>query len=261
MREEEMRRAMNQEQWERYARHIALDGMGEEGQEKLLSSSVLIVGAGGLGSPAVMYLAAAGVGRIGIADDDNVDLTNLQRQIIHTRQSVGMPKTASARERIAWLNHDVKVEEYCFRLTGSNIKSVFNEYDFIVDATDNFATKFLVNDVCVDMKKPFVHGGVQRFGGQLMTYVPGEGPCYRCIFGEPPEPGAVPGCDVTGIIGGICGVIGSFQSMEVVKYLTGAGDLLTGQFLTVDALTMEIRKIPFPKKNPDCPACGSPVSY
>lgn len=250
---------MDQEQRERYARHILLDEMGEEGQEKLLAASVLIVGAGGLGSPVAMYLAAAGVGRIGIIDDDNVDLTNLQRQIIHTSQSVGMPKTASAHERITLLNHDVKVEEYRLRLTEDNIKTIFNKYDFIVDATDNFETKFLVNDTCVELKKPFVHGGVQRFGGQLMTYVPGEGPCYRCIFEEPPEPGAVPTCKEVGIIGGICGIIGSMQSMEAVKYVLGTGKLLTGQLLTVDALTMEIRKIPFPKKNPGCLACGSPV--
>ncbi len=254
--EEEMGISMNDEQRERYARHIRLDEIGEEGQEKLLSSRVLIVGAGGLGSPIAMYLAAAGVGTIGIVDDDNVDLTNLQRQIIHTTQSIGTPKTLSARERIEKLNPEIFVNTYCLRIDSENVKSIFEKYDFVLDATDNFETKFLVNDTCVEMGKPFSHGGIVRFRGQLMTYVPGEGPCYRCIFEEPPEPGAVPSCHEVGVIGSICGMIGSMQSMEAVKYLLGMGNLLTGQLLTLDALTMEIRKIPFPKRNVNCRACG-----
>lgn len=248
--------AMEQEQRERYARHISLTEIGESGQERLLSSRVLIVGAGGLGSPAAMYLAAAGVGTIGIVDDDEVDRTNLQRQIIHTTDSVGRKKTASAREKIVRLNQDVTVEEYSLRLTAENAKGIFEKYDLVLDATDNFESKFLINDACVELQKPFIHGAVQRFGGQLMTYVPGKGPCYRCIFEEPPEPGAVPSCKETGVIGGICGIIGSMQSVEAVKYLLGIGNLLTGQLLTVDALTMEIRRVPFPQRNENCRACG-----
>lgn len=247
---------MNKEQLERYSRHILLSEMGEEGQNKLLSSRVLIVGAGGLGSPAALYLAAAGVGTIGIVDDDNVDLTNLQRQIIHSTDNIGMAKTYSAKERIYSLNPEVKVETFNTRLKKDNIKTIFNKYDFVVDATDNFETKFLINDTCVELKKPFSHGGIQKFSGQLMTYVPGKGPCYRCIFEEPPEEGAVPTCREVGVIGCMAGIIGTMQSMEAVKYFLGIGDLLTGQLLTVDALTMEFRKIKFPKKNPACRACG-----
>lgn len=247
---------MNKEQLERYSRHILLSEMGEEGQEKLLDSRVLIVGAGGLGSPAAMYLAAAGVGNIGIVDDDNVDLTNLQRQIIHTNQNIGKPKVLSAKERMNGINPDVKVETYGMKLDETNVKSIFSEYDFVIDATDNFEAKFLINDTCVELGKAFSHGGIQKFSGQLMTYVPGKGPCYRCIFEEPPEPGTVPTCREVGVIGCMAGMIGTMQSMEAVKYLLGIGDLLTGQFLTVDALTMEFRKVKFPKKNPNCPVCG-----
>ena len=251
--------SMNDEQRERYARHILLDEIGEKGQEKLLSSRVLIVGAGGLGSPIAMYLAAAGVGTIGIVDDDNVDLTNLQRQIIHTTQSIGMPKTLSARKRIEALNPDISVNTYVQRIDSGNVKSIFGDYDFVLDATDNFETKFLVNDTCVEMGKPFSHGGIVRFSGQLMTSVPGEGPWYRCMFEDPPEPGDVPSCKEVGVIGAICGMIGSMQGMEAVKYLLGIGNLLTGQLLTVDALTMEIRRVPFPKRNVNCRACGGKV--
>lgn len=247
---------MNEEQIERYSRHILLEKVGKEGQEKLLSSRILIIGAGGLGSPAAMYLAAAGVGTIGIVDDDNVDLTNLQRQIIHSVDSIGLPKTASARKRISMINPDVRVETYNVRLDAENAKSIFNKYDFVIDATDNFDTKFLINDVCVDLGKAFSHGGIQAFRGQLMTYVPGKGPCYRCIFEKPPEPGSVPTCRETGVIGCMAGIIGTMQSMEAVKYVLGVGELLTGQMLTVDALTMEFRKIKFPQRNPECRACG-----
>lgn len=247
---------MNREQYERYSRHILLSGMGEEGQERLLASRVLIIGAGGLGSPAAMYLAAAGVGKIGIVDDDNVDLTNLQRQIIHSVDAIGTPKVISAKKRIETINPDVETVTYQSRLTAENVKSIFDKYDFVVDATDNFETKFLINDTCVEMKKPFSHGGIQEFGGQLMTYVPGEGPCYQCIFEEPPEPGVVPTCREVGVIGCMAGMIGTMQAMEVVKYLLGIGEVLTGQLLTVNALTMEFRKVKFPHKNPNCPACG-----
>lgn len=247
---------MNEEQMERYSRHILLNKVGTDGQEKLLSSRILIVGAGGLGSPAAMYLAAAGVGTIGIIDDDKVDLTNLQRQIIHSVDSIGTPKTGSAKKRIAMINPDVEVETFPLRLNTKNAKSIFNKYDFVIDAVDNFETKFLINDVCVELGKAFSHGGIQEFGGQLMTWVPGEGPCYRCIFEEPPEPGSVPTCHDVGVIGCMAGMIGTMQSMEAVKYVLGIGELLTGQMLTVDALTMEFRKIKFPRRNPECSACG-----
>ncbi len=246
---------MNKSQSERYSRQILLKQVGEEGQEKLLNSHVLIVGAGGLGSPAALYLASAGVGHIGIMDDDNVDLTNLQRQIIHSSESVGTPKVLSAKKRIEALNPDVKVSALRERLGKDNVKDIFNNYDFVLDATDNFQAKFLINDTCVMLKKPFSYGGIQEFGGQLMTYVPGEGPCYRCIFEEPPEDGVIPTCREVGVIGTMAGIIGTLQSMEAVKYLLGIGELLTGRLLTVDALTMEFRQVRFPKKNPECPVC------
>ncbi|MCI8365161.1 MAG: HesA/MoeB/ThiF family protein [Eubacterium sp.] len=249
---------MNQSQSERYSRQILLKQVGEEGQEKLLNSRVLIVGAGGLGSPAALYLASAGVGHIGILDDDIVDLTNLQRQIIHSSEFIGTPKVRSAKKRIEALNPDIKVSALRERLEKDNVKDIFNNYDFILDATDNFQTKFLINDTCVLLRKPFSYGGIQEFGGQLMTYVPGEGPCYRCIFEEPPEDGVIPTCREVGVIGCMAGIIGTLQSMEAVKYLLGIGELLTGRLLTVDALTMEFRQVRFPKKNPECLVCGRP---
>ncbi len=247
---------MSKSQSERYSRQILLKQVGEEGQEKLLNSHVLIVGAGGLGSPAALYLASAGVGHIGILDDDNVDLTNLQRQIIHSSETIGTPKVLSAKRRIEALNPDIKVSALRERLEEDNAKDIFKDYDFILDATDNFQTKFLINDTCVVLKKPFSHGGIQEFGGQLMTYVPGKGPCYRCIFEKPPEDGVIPTCREVGVIGCMAGIIGTLQSMETVKYLLGIGELLTGGLLTVDALTMEFRHVRFPKKNPECSVCG-----
>lgn len=247
---------MNKIQWERYSRQILLEQIGEEGQEKLLNSRVLIVGAGGLGSPAALYLASAGVGHIGIMDDDNVDLTNLQRQIIHSSETLGIPKVLSAEKRIKKLNPDIQCVPLRQRLERENIKGIFNEYDFIIDATDNFETKFLINDACVMLEKSFSYGGIQEFSGQLMTYVPGKGPCYRCIFEEPPENGVIPTCREVGVIGCMAGIIGTLQSMEAVKYLLGIGELLTGRLLTVDALTMEFREVSCRKKNPLCPVCG-----
>ncbi len=247
---------MNKTQSERYSRQILLDKVGKAGQEKLLESRVLIVGAGGLGSPAALYLASAGVGHIGIMDDDHVDLTNMQRQIIHSSESIGIPKVLSAKKRIGMLNPDVRVSALQERLQEDNAKDIFENYDFILDATDNFEAKFLINDTCVALKKPFSYGGIQEFQGQLMTFVPGEGPCYRCIFEEPPEDGVIPTCREVGVIGCMAGIIGTLQSMEAVKYLLGIGDLLTGKLLTVDALTMEFRQVRFTKKNPECPVCG-----
>lgn len=244
------------EQRERYARHFALQEAGEEGQEKLLSGSVLIIGAGGLGSPAAMYLAAAGVGCIGIADADDVDLSNLQRQIAHGTADIGKAKVESMRETIERLNPDVTVRTYRVFAEEGNILELLEDYDFIIDATDNFEAKFLINDACVKAGKPFCHAGILRFQGQVMTYVPGMGPCYRCIFRNPPPEGAVPNCRQVGIIGAVPGIIGSLQAMEAIKYLLGAGELLTGKLLTYDALKMEFRTVRLPERVPDCPVCG-----
>ena len=230
--------------------------MGAEGQKKLLNSSVLVIGAGGLGSPVTMYLAAAGVGTIGIADADEVDLSNLQRQIIHATKDMGRAKVQSAKETVEGMNPDVKVNVYHTFVRADNIYDLIKDYDFIIDATDNFLSKFLINDACVTAKKPFSHAGIVRFQGQLMTYVPGVGPCYRCIFHDPPPQDAVPNAKQVGIIGAMCGVIGSLQAMEAVKYLLGIGELLTGYLLTYNALKMEFRKIKLPNKVKDCPICG-----
>lgn len=238
--------AFTNEQLERYSRHIILKEVGSRGQKKLLNSSVLIIGAGGLGAPAAMYLAAAGVGTIGIADADEVDLSNLQRQIIHATKDVGKPKVESARETMEAMNPDVTVKTYHTFVTSDNILELIKDYDFIIDGTDNFPAKFQINDACVMAKKPFSHAGIIRFKGQLMTYVPGEGPCYRCVFKNPPPKDAVPTCKQAGVIGAMGGVIGSLQVMEAVKYILGVGDLLTGYLLTFDAITMEFRKIKLP---------------
>lgn len=239
--------ALSDEQLERYSRHIILKEIGSRGQKKLLQSRVLIIGAGGLGAPAAMYLAAAGVGTIGIADPDRVELSNLQRQIIHTTDDIGKEKTDSVRETIESLNPDVKVISYPFYLNSTNILEIVVNYDFVIDGTDNFESKFLINDACVLAQKPFCHAGILKFRGQLMTYVPGKGPCYRCIFKNPPAKDAVPSCREAGVVGAIAGVIGSLQALEAVKYLTGAGELLTGCILTYDALSMEFRKVKLPE--------------
>lgn len=245
------------EQLERYSRHIILKDVGVKGQKKLLNAKVLVIGAGGLGAPVAMYLAAAGVGTIGIADADVVDLSNLQRQIIHATQDVGKPKVQSAKETMEAMNPDVNVIAYHTFVTSENILDLIMDYDFIVDGTDNFPTKFLINDACVMAKKPFSHAGIVGFQGQLMTYVPEQGPCYRCIFEEPPPKGSVPTCKEAGVIGAIAGVIGSLQAMEAIKYILGVGNLLTGYLLTYNALTAEFRKIKLPSHNDDCAVCGT----
>lgn len=259
--------ALTDEQIERYSRHIILKEVGARGQKKLLESSVLIIGAGGLGAPAAMYLAAAGVGTIGIADADDVDLSNLQRQIIHSTEDIGKPKVLSAAETMEKINPDVKVNTYHTFVDASNIRELVRKYDFIIDGTDNFPAKFLINDACVLEKKPFSHAGIIRFKGQLMTYVPGKGPCYRCVFKNPPPKDAVPTCKQAGVIGAMGGVIGSLQAMEAIKYIIGKGELLTGYLLTYDALTMEFRKIKLPADTANCAVCGThptitePVDY
>ena len=248
--------AMTDEQIERYSRHIILKEVGAKGQKKLLNAKVLIIGAGGLGAPAAMYLAAAGVGTIGIVDADEVDLSNLQRQIIHSTADIGKPKVKSAKETMNAMNPDVEVKTYHKFVDSSNIRELIREYDFIIDGTDNVPAKFLINDACVMEKKPFSHAGIIRFKGQLMTYVPGQGPCYRCVFKNHPPKDAVPTCKQAGVIGAMGGVIGSLQAMEAIKYIVGVGELLTGKLLTYDAITQEFRKIKLPSDTHKCPVCG-----
>ena len=248
--------AFTNEQLERYSRHIILKEVGAKGQKKLLNAKVLIIGAGGLGAPAALYLAAAGVGTIGIVDADEVDLSNLQRQVIHTTADLGKPKVESAKETMNAINPDVKVNTYHEFITSDNIMDIIKDYDFIIDGTDNFPAKFLINDACVMAKKPFSHAGIIRFKGQLMTYVPGKGPCYRCVFKNPPPKDAVPTCKQAGVIGAMGGVIGSLQAMEAIKYIIGKGDLLTGYLLTFDALKMDFHKIKLPKDTSKCAVCG-----
>ena len=248
--------AMTDQQIERYSRHIILKEVGAKGQKKLLNAKVLIIGAGGLGAPAAMYLAAAGVGTIGIVDADEVDLSNLQRQIIHATADIGKPKVKSAKETMNAMNPDVEVKTYHKFVDSTNIREIIREYDFVIDGTDNFPAKFLINDACVMEKKPFSHAGIIRFKGQLMTYVPGEGPCYRCVFKNPPPKDAVPTCKQAGVIGAMGGVIGSLQAMEAIKYIVGVGELLTGKLLTYDAINQEFRKIKLPSDTHKCPVCG-----
>ena len=248
---------LTERQKERYARHLALKEDGREGQERLLAGRVLIIGAGGLGSPTAMYLAAAGVGTLGIVDADAVDVSNLQRQIAHGTSDIGKPKVDSIRETIKNLNPEVTVRVHQTFVSEENIHNLLRDYDFILDATDNFQAKFLINDACVMAGKSFCHAGILRFQGQLMTYVPGKGPCYRCIFKDPPSKQAVPSCKEVGIIGAMAGVIGSLQAMEAIKYLLGEGDLLIGKLLTYDALKNEFRTVRLPKQVPDCPICSS----
>lgn len=245
------------EQMERYSRHIILKEVGVSGQMKLLGSKVLVVGTGGLGSPAAMYLAAAGVGTVGLVDFDKVDLSNLQRQIIHQTKDVGKPKVQSGKETIAGMNPDVDVVAYNEWIRADNILDIIKDrdYDFIIDGTDNFPAKFLINDACVMAKKPFSHAGIIRFQGQVMTYVPGQGPCYRCVFKNPPPPDAVPTCRQAGVLGVMGGIIGTIQANEALKYILGIGKLLTGALLTYDALTMEFRKIQLGRVE-DCAVCG-----
>lgn len=248
---------LSNEQLERYSRHIILKQVGGKGQEKILSGKVLVIGAGGLGAPAAMYLAAAGVGTLGLVDYDTVDLSNLQRQIIHQTKDVGKEKVISAKETIADMNPDVKVHTYNELVNAANIMDIIKDqdYDFIIDGTDNFPAKFLINDACVLLKKPFSHAGIIRFEGQTMTYEPGKGPCYRCVFSEPPPKDAVPTCRQAGVLGVMGGVIGTLQATEALKYILGVGELLTGHLLTYNALTMTFRKVKLPH-NKKCAVCG-----
>lgn len=246
---------LTETQIERYSRHIILKEVGGKGQQKLLDGRVLIIGAGGLGSPIALYLAAAGVGTIGIADADDVDLSNLQRQVIHFTSDVGKPKVESAREKMEAINPDVKVRTYKEWVSAANIGSIIADYDFIIDGTDNFAAKFLINDACVLAGKPYSHGGILQFVGQTITILPGQSTCYRCIFPEPPPKDAIPTCSQAGVIGVLPGVIGSIQATEAIKFLLGKGELLTGRILMYDALGMKFRTVEI-KRNRSCPICG-----
>lgn len=247
---------LRDDQIERYSRQIILPNVGGKGQEKLLNAKVLIIGAGGLGAPCALYLAGAGIGRLGIVDSDKVELNNLQRQIIHNIQNIGKPKVESAKERINAINIDVDVVLYNLRLTSRNILDIIKDYDIIVDGSDNFPTRYLVNDACVLSRKPFSHGGIFRFDGQAITILPGESACYRCLFPEPPPPGLVPSCQEAGILGAVAGVIGTIQANEVLKYILGLGNLLTGKLLIFNALDSSFRQVKVPK-DPNCPVCGN----
>ncbi len=242
-------------QEERYARHLLLEGVGEKGQGKLLAGSVLVIGAGGLGSPALFYLAAAGVGRIGIADSDHLELPNLQRQIIHTTPRIGLPKTVSAKTALEPLNPDVRVELHPLRVSAENIAVLLAEYDFVIDATDNFESKFLINDACVAAGRSYSHGGILRYSGQTMTVIPGKSPCYRCIFPELPDDDIATACSKAGVLGVLPGVIGTLQATEAIKYLLGIGNLLTGRLMTYDAASMKFREIPL-QRSPHCTVCS-----
>lgn len=244
--------SLTAEQRQRYARHLALPEVGEAGQEKLLRSKVLVIGAGGLGSPVAFYLAAAGVGTIGLMDGDTVDLSNLQRQILHTTASLGQRKTASAQDRIAALDPAITVESYPFRLSEDNAPEILEGYDFIIDATDNFDSKFLIARACYEAAKPYSHAGIGNFHGQTMTIIPGQTACYRCVFHED---GAPIGGTPQGPIGALPGVIGSIQAIEAIKCLLGIGELLTDALLTFDALAMSFRKVTV-RRDPACPLCG-----
>lgn len=251
----------SEDQIQRYARHILLPQVGGQGQEKLLASKVLVVGAGGLGSPVLMYLASAGVGTIGVIDDDDVELSNLQRQIAHTTADVGRPKVESAAETLAAINPDVKVIRHKARFGPANALDLIGQYDLVTDGSDNFATRFLVNDAAYFARRPLVTGAILRFDGQVATFknFPGggheDGPCYRCIFREPPPPGQIPSCSEAGVLGALCGTVGSLQATEILKELLGIGESLSGSLLVYDALATQFRSIKV-KRDPGCPLCG-----
>lgn len=251
-------------QRDRYSRHILLPEVGEVGQARLLKSKVLLLGAGGLGSPAALYLAAAGVGTLGLVDADTVDASNLQRQILHATSRVGMLKVESAAKAIADINPDVKVVGHPERLTSANVDRLFADYELVVDGTDNFPTRYLVNDASVFLGKPVVHGSIFRFDGQVTTFLPPKaaakfgrepGPCYRCLYPEPPPAHLAPSCQEAGVLGILCGIVGTLQATEAIKLLLGKGDLLAGRLMTYDSLRMRFRELKL-RRNEDCPACG-----
>lgn len=247
---------LTNDELQRYARHIIMPEIGMEGQQRLKAARVLCVGAGGLGSPLLLYLAAAGVGTIGIVDFDVVDASNLQRQVIHSTESVGTRKTSSAAARIAEVNPHVTVKTFEDKLTSDNALRIFSEFDIIADGTDNFATRYLVNDACVLSSKLNVYASVFRFEGQATVFGAKDGPCYRCLYPEPPPPGMVPSCAEGGVLGILPGLLGLIQATETIKLILGSGDSLVGRLLLVDALSMHFRELRI-KKDPDCPVCGA----
>ncbi len=244
------------QQIERYSRHIILHEVGGKGQKKLAQAKVLVIGVGGLGSPAALYLAAAGVGTLGLVDGDVVDLSNLQRQILHSTASIGVPKVESGRQTLAALNPELTIKTYQENLSSDNVMRFLPDYDIVLDGSDNFATRFLVNDACYFAKKTLISGSIFRFEGQLTTIKPHEGfPCYRCLYPEPPPAGLVPNCQEAGVLGVLAGTIGVLQAAEAVKEILGIGDTLADRLLIYDALEMKFRKVSRPK-NPACPLCG-----
>jgi len=247
--------ALTVDEVRRYSRHLIIPDVAMAGQQRLMNAKVLCVGAGGLGSPALMYLAAAGVGTIGIVEFDTVDESNLQRQIIHGQSDIGKSKAQSAKAKISEINPNVNVITHETRLDNSNVKEIFSQYDIIVDGTDNFATRYLVNDACVILKKPYVWGSIYRFDGQASVFWAEYGPCYRCLYPEPPPPGMVPSCAEGGVLGVLCATIGSIQTTEAIKVITGIGEPMIGSLMIYDALDMTFRKIKV-RKDPNCPLCS-----
>ena len=247
--------ALTQDQINRYSRHLLLPEVGVEGQEKICNSKVLLIGTGGLGSPLALYLAAAGVGNLGLIDFDVVDLSNLQRQVAHGESTVGKLKVDSAKARIADLNSSINVTTYNTRLSSENVMEIFADYDIIVDGTDNFPTRYLASDACVLLKKPYIYGCILRFEGQASVFDSRTGPCYRCLYPAPPPPGLVPSCAEGGVIGILPGIVGLIQANEVIKLVLGVGDSLVGRLLLFDALKMKFREMKL-RKDPECPICG-----
>jgi molybdopterin-synthase adenylyltransferase len=249
----------SEEEIRRYSRHIVLPEVGGIGQKQINRASVLVVGAGGLGSPVAFYLAAAGVGKIGIVDHDVVDISNLQRQILHTTADVGRKKVASAQDMLRALNPNLEIVPHDVRLNAGNILDILKDYDVVAEGSDNFPTKFLVNDACVMTGTPLSMAGIFRFSGQLLTVIPGEGPCYRCLIPQPPPPGAIPSCQEAGVLGAMAGVVGVIQATEVLKLILGKGQVLSGRLLLFEALQMRFEPIEV-RRNPECPVCSETPS-
>jgi adenylyltransferase/sulfurtransferase len=247
--------SLSPQEVQRYSRHLIMPEVGVEGQKRLKAASILLIGAGGLGSPLGLYLAAAGVGRIGLVDFDVVDFSNLQRQVLHATSDVGRPKLQSARDRLLAINPEVRIDLYETRLSSANAMQVLGSYDIVIDGTDNFPTRYLVNDACVLLGKPNIYGSIFRFDGQASVFYPGKGPCYRCLYPEPPPPGEVPSCAEGGVLGILPGLIGCIQATEAVKLIIGQGSPLVGRLILYDALEMSFREFKV-KRNPRCPICG-----
>ena len=248
-------RVLNPDQRSRYARHLILKEVGEEGQQKLLDAKILSIGAGGLGSPSLMYLAAAGVGTLGIIDSDVVEASNLQRQIIHSTEKLGVLKAESAKEVLQGLNPDVKVETHPFRMDASNVKELISQYDIIVDGSDNFDTRYVLNDAAVELRKPVIHGSIFRFEGMVSTFIPFEGPCYRCLYPEAPPPELAPNCTEAGVLGVLPGIVGCLEANEALKLVVGYGESLAGRLLLFDAAATKFSEVKV-RRDPSCPVCG-----